>query len=153
MTTALILAALLACGDDDSDSGDGHDHDHGDGGSSMVDTGTLDFGTTQDSSGGTYSVSYTTTPSPLPFNEEFSIDFAATPDVMPEGGFTITAADATMPNHGHGMNVSPVVTDNGDGTATAAPFLFHMEGWWEITVEITSDDGTETAAFNFWCCD
>ncbi len=147
-----LLLPLLACGDKDGDTGDtGHGHNMDSG--SMTDTGMLDFGTSQTTDGGTYTVSYTPSSDPIPFNSEFSVTFSATADVMPEGGFTIDAANATMPNHGHGMNVAPVVTDNGDGTWTASPFLFHMEGWWELTADVTSTDGTETATFNIWCCD
>ena len=121
--------------------------------SSTTDTGNLDFGRTQQTDGGTYTVTWAPSTDPIVLSESFSISLTATPDVMPEGGFVYGTVGATMPNHGHGMNVSPVVSDNGDGTATAEPFQFHMEGWWEITVELVSAEGSEVAAFNYYCCD
>lgn len=153
----LMALSLLACGDKETDDSGSHTDPHGDGGSdggSAFDTGTLDFERTQVSSGGTYTVSWNPSTEPIVVGEDFAIGFNAIPGVMPEGGYAFTAATATMPNHGHGMNVSPVITDNGDGTATATPFQFHMEGWWEISTELTAGDGTvETATFNFYCCE
>lgn len=150
----LALTLLLACGDKEADSGttdSGDTHDHTDHGG--TDTGTMDTSRTQTSDGGTYTVTWAPSVDPVPLNENFDVDITATPDVMPEGGFTVTRADASMPAHGHGMNVEPEVTDNGDGTATAGPFNFMMEGHWVVEVDLTSGDGTETASFNVMCCE
>lgn len=154
-----LLPLALACGDKDGDDSgtaddtqDNDDHDDMDMDAGM-DTGAVDYGTTQDSDGGTYSVTWSSEPDPVPFNELFTVGVTVTPDAMPEGGFTVSRIDATMPAHGHGMNVAPVVTDNGDGTATASPFQFHMEGLWQIEVDVDSDAGTETATFSYMCCE
>ncbi|MCK6503098.1 hypothetical protein L6R53_06840 [Myxococcota bacterium] len=153
----LLLLGLLACGDKDGDDTGAHGTDggadgggtHGDGG---TDTGSLDTSRTRVSDGGTYTVTWTPSVEPI-VGEEVAISLSAVADPAPAGGFSFTAADATMPEHGHGMNVSPVVTDHGDGTATAAPFQFQMEGWWQLTVELTAADGAvETATFDYVCC-
>jgi hypothetical protein len=77
-----------------------------------------------------------------------SNDGTATPDPT-----ATVAADASMPTHGHGMNVVPTTTANGDGTFSAEGFLFHMEGPWEIAVTVTGPAGAERAAFEVPCCD
>lgn len=146
----LLLAPLLlalGCGDKADDTGDVH----GDGGTAD-DTGAVDYSTTQVSDGGTYTVSYTSDPTPIPFNTEFAVTFSVSGDALPQD-WSMASADAFMPSHGHGMNVTPALTDNGDGTWTAAPFLFHMEGQWELSAELTSSAGTETVTFNAWCCE
>lgn len=157
-----LLLALLACGDkgtDDTASANdgGTTHDGGatdDGGTSQDGgTGALDLSRTQLTDGGTYTVTWSPSAEPV-LSEEFAISVSAEASPMPEGGFTFTSADARMPDHDHGMNVTPVVTDHGDGSATAAPFQLQMEGWWTITVTLTADDGAvETATFNHICCE
>ena len=57
-----------------------------------------------------------------------------------------------MPTHGHGMNVVPEITDNGDGTFTASPMNFHMGGYWTIPAEITRDTTVESITFELNCC-
>ena len=155
MISSLALLTLsFGCGDHE-DSGDGGHHADGgatDGGGmdgGAVDTGELDFSRTMMTDGGTWTVTYAPTPDPIPFNTEFTLGFA----VDPATSVTLSNATATMPNHMHGMTVTPVTTDNGDGTGSSSPFLFHMEGWWEITVDVSDGTTTETAAFNVWCCD
>jgi len=49
------------------------------------------------------------------------------------------AIDATMPAHRHGMNYKPKITAQGDGRHEARGFLFHMPGWWEITLSVYAD--------------
>ena len=44
------------------------------------------------------------------------------------------------------MTVEPELTDNGDGTFTAAPFEFHMPGYWVIHATVADTNGTEERA-------
>jgi len=120
----------------------GHGHDHGE-----DDPDGFDPSTEQTSSTGV-TVSYTTDPTPIPESEEFSVTFT-----LSEG--RLSEADATMPTHGgHGMNVFPLVIDNGDGTFTASPFEFHMPGYWVIHAMIVDEDGTEERIdFDVECCE
>jgi hypothetical protein len=59
---------------------------------------------------------------------------------------------ATMPSHGHGMNTEPQVIANDDGTFGVTGMLLHMEGWWEMTADVTVMGTTERATFNVDCC-
>jgi len=145
----LIIAAplLSGCSPDRSDSGHAdHAHDHH-GESDLPD----DFDPTTELTvhNGETVVSYSTDPTPIPESALFAVTFTVSE------GARITGADATMPNHGgHGMTVEPQVTDNGDGTFTAAPFEFHMPGYWVVHALVTDANGTEERAdFDVDCCD
>jgi hypothetical protein len=45
-------------------------------------------------------------------------------------------ADATMPEHKHGMNYRPVVTALGAGRFRVEGMMFHMAGHWQLTFEV-----------------
>jgi len=51
-------------------------------------------------------------------------------------------ADATMPEHRHGMNYRPVITPLGNGRFRVEGMLFHMAGRWELAFEVQA--GKET---------
>jgi hypothetical protein len=75
-----------------------------------------------------------------PMNEPFVVSvivFAR--DGAEPTGLTI---DATMPEHGHGMNVEPTVTELRPGSYLIEEMLFHMSGRWEIHFDITRDGVT-----------
>ena len=129
----LTAATLLGCAKDDGTSG------NGDGVEDLPSTLTTSHGVT---------VSYVANPDPIPESSEFSVVFTVS-----DG--SITAADATMPEHaGHGMTVEPIVTDNGDQTFTAVPFEFHMPGRWEIHATVASATGEEERLdFQVDCCE
>ncbi len=54
-------------------------------------------------------------------------------------------ADATMPEHKHGMNYRPVVTPLGAGRFRVEGMMFHMAGHWELAFEVQA--GKETTRF------
>ena len=147
MTAMLFIAWALACADsaDDSASFGGSDHDH----NAIQLPDDFDPTTELSTHGNTVTVSYSSDPSPIPESALFAITFST------DSGAVITGADATMPNHGgHGMTVEPELTDNGDGTYTAAPFEFHMPGYWVIHATVADASGTEERAdFEVACCD
>ena len=101
----------------------------------------FDFSTEVTSDGGGYTVSWAPEPDPLPFNEPFSITFSAP-------GASEFALDVTMPTHGHGMQVEPLLTPS-EGALLAEGLVFHMSGVWQMDVEV---DG-ELASFYVECCD
>lgn len=142
--SALSLSVLFALAGCDGKSGamDDTGMHHG-----LDDTG-VDYATEQMTDGGTWMVSYTTVPSPLPYNAYFDLTLS----IADATGQTV-AVDARMPEHNHGMNVTPEVTDHGDGTWTASPMLFHMQGTWEITVDVGANEPMERATFNVLCCE
>jgi len=110
--------------------------------------------TTATTAGGSFVVAYTTGPSPIPATDYFSVTLSAFDadgkTIVTDGTMKI---DAEMTAHGHGMNVTPEVTDNGDGTFTASPFLFHMSGHWTMRFALTQNGITEEGHFDVDCCE
>ena len=48
-----------------------------------------------------------------------------------------------MPEHDHGLPTKPRVTEElGGGDYKLEGMRFHMSGYWEIVVSVTTDDGT-----------
>lgn len=101
--------------------------------------------------GGSWTVSYAPEPDPVPPNEEFALELRVEDDDGPAAGTSIVLT-ADMPEHGHGMNQTPVVTGS-DGRFRAEGMLFHMTGAWRLTVDVTGDSGTETAELWATCCE
>ena len=114
----------------------------------------LSYETTAATDGGTFMVSYTTDPSPIPPADYFTVTATVTAaDGTPLSSGALVDMDADMPDHDHGMNVSPEVTDNGDGTHTGSPFLFHMTGDWRLRFAVTADGAVEIAEMYVDCCE
>ena len=80
-------------------------------------------------------------PSPIPRAEPFALEVK----VNDAGGKPVDGlvlqVDCTMPHHGHGMNVRPVVRGTGPGAWVAEPLLLHMPGRWELSLDFTGPDG------------
>jgi hypothetical protein len=54
-----------------------------------------------------------------------------------------------MPRHGHGLPTQPRVTrDLADGVYEIDGVRFNMGGWWEFTLSVTTDSGTDVVTFN-----
>jgi hypothetical protein len=103
----------------------------------------------RETSGGTYFVSYTPVPSPVPLNKIFELDVRVFTDAAmttPADGVTI-AADAAMPHHHHGMNIVPRAERAGPGQFRVTGMLFHMPGYWEIYVDVKAGGRDERARF------
>ena len=99
-------------------------------------------------------MSYTSDPDPIPLNSYFDARFSVYTDeamTLPATG-VVVSYDAGMPEHGHGMNVEPTVTDNLDGTWDVSGILFQMEGGWQMLLNVTGENGLETAVFDVGCC-
>jgi hypothetical protein len=45
-------------------------------------------------------------------------------------------ADAAMPHHGHGMNLVPRTRPLGEGRYEIEGMLFHMDGRWELFIDV-----------------
>ena len=126
-------------------------------GDKATDTAVLDgnFTTEAESDGGSYWVTYQTDPEAIPFNDYFNMvitvfDGSDKTTVLTDiDGMEI---NLTMPDHGHGMNVTPVVSSNGDGTFTVDPLLFHMSGHWLVDLAISRTGTSELAQFDIDCC-
>ena len=103
---------------------------------------------------GGYYVKYSSSPDPIPFNEEFNIEITAYAAENPTDtltDFTIEV-DAQMPEHNHGMNQRPNVTME-EGLALAEGMLFHMTGYWEIVILINQENKRETVYLPVDCCE
>ena len=115
----------------------------------------IEYPTTMLSENGIYEVSYTSTPSPIPLNEDFSITMTISD---PTDQMVITEAltvdiDAEMPTHDHGMPQSPDTSDLGNGQFRADGMFFQMPGYWHISAWITNANGDfDKTTFEFDCC-
>jgi hypothetical protein len=98
---------------------------------------------------GGYYVTYETSPAVIPVNKIFSIDVRVCTDAamqQPAAGVQI-GADAAMPSHHHGMNLTPKVEKVGEGRFKVTGMLFHMPGPWELYIDVRGSGETERARF------
>ena len=59
------------------------------------------------------------------------------------------AVDGGMPQHGHGLPTQPRVTrEVATGTYQLDGMKFNMTGWWELTLNIESPQGSDKVTFN-----
>jgi hypothetical protein len=54
---------------------------------------------------------------------------------------TLTAQRPTMPQHGHGATIDPVVTPGDPGTFTISMLKFFMAGYWELKLDLQPATG------------
>ncbi|MEM7244553.1 MAG: FixH family protein [Acidobacteriota bacterium] len=100
-----------------------------------------------ESGDGRWRVTWAPDPSPLPTGETFAVDVTVAP-VDAEAKLPRDlklSVDAGMPHHGHGMNVFPEVTAQGEGSFRAEGLLFHMPGSWDVYFDVTDGAFTERA--------
>jgi hypothetical protein len=104
-------------------------------------------GRTSKSANGLYTLSYTTTPDPIPFSELFELD------VTLQDAHSAPLSDATlalqviMPAHGHGMQTSPQISSTGAGHYRVSGMKFHMHGEWNLNFTVQSSAGSDTVSF------
>tara|TARA_B100000900_G_C20182746_1_gene554593 strand:+ start:139 stop:621 length:483 start_codon:yes stop_codon:yes gene_type:complete len=94
---------------------------------------------------GTWQVGWRPLVEPIPTLDPFAIEVRVLDSrggLPPEG--TAILVDATMPHHGHGMNVVPRILRNGDAWI-AEGMLLHMPGRWEFVVDVLREHETERA--------
>lgn len=152
MRLFVTFAFVVTVGCVGTDSTDEHVHTDHTMSDDMLDTDDIDEATEGMSADGVFHVSYVSDPSPIPLDEDFSITVTVMEGTDVVSDATVSV-DATMPNHGHGMNTNPTTVSNGDGTYTTTGLLFHMEGWWELGVTVNGGDGADQAYLNVICCD
>lgn len=56
----------------------------------------------------------------------------------------LTAVDATMPDHRHGMNYRPGLQSLGEGRWRAEGLLWHMSGRWELRFDVDHEGRRHT---------
>ena len=105
------------------------------------------------SNGGTYRVLWRPSPDVIPRGRPFAIEawiFAAADPkrapapLAPLSNLSLDV-DATMPEHGHGMNRIPKIMRRDDKGFHVEGLLFHMPGRWELHLDVTSGAITERA--------
>ncbi len=108
----------------------------------------------RDATSTSWSVEMLPSTDPIPLSESFDIDLVITDAMTGESleGATVEV-DANMPIHEHGDFVNTLTEEVGAGIYRASPLKLHMEGWWEIVVDITADEVTESVVFNVDCCE
>ncbi len=101
---------------------------------------------TMTTKGGSYSVTLAPVGGEILHNEHFSVELSVKSTKGDAEPFKVVV-DGDMPGHGHGMNTKPELVEQGEGRYKVDGMLFHMEGDWEIMVDITGKGATERAAF------
>jgi hypothetical protein len=76
-------------------------------------------------------------PAPLPLSQFFALDLAVC--AQDGGRIDPPRVDATMPQHGHGMNYRPTVEPLGEGRYRVNGMLLHMPGRWQLSIAVGSE--------------
>ena len=81
-----------------------------------------------------------------------NVDFSILVSIFLDRALTVPAVDATlqvdarMPQHRHGMNVRPQISEDEPGKYRVEGLRCHMPGHWELYFDITRDGLTERAS-------
>jgi len=109
----------------------------------------LDYGTTQLSENGLFSVSYTASTGEVPVNQihQWTLHVeTADGDIVENAAITV---DGDMPQHGHGLPTQPRVTQYlGNGDYLIEGLKFQMGGWWVMDFTISAGGQTDVVHFN-----
>ncbi len=156
----MVLAGLCLVGCDDGETGAADmAHAHADQGHTPGDLGAADGhtgiqgdtwapGLTKMGAGGLRVRLLASDPDPLT-RTQHTWDFAVL-----EGDAELAECDVTvtpfMPDHGHGANTAPTVTETGVGAYRAAPIDLFMRGLWTVDFDLTCGARSDTVQFAFW---
>lgn len=80
-------------------------------------------------------------PDRIPMAQHFALEV----QLCDKGGIStarLHKADATMPEHRHGMNYRPLITPLSDGRYRVEGMMLHMAGHWQLAFEVRA--GKET---------
>ena len=140
LSSVVFAVMLVACGSSEQDD--------------TEDT-SEDYPTEVLSESGGFRVSWTSSPDPIVPVELFSVELEVqeVASGMPAGATVELGLDVTMPGHGHGMTVEPVLEKVGEGRWVASPMKFHMTGYWEMVVSIQQMESEDEAVFGVTCCE
>lgn len=99
---------------------------------------------------GIFRFEVTLAPTPPKLNEFFSawvrVLDAATGEPVTQGQLSL---DATMPEHGHGMQTQPRTHSYDDGRWQAVGLKFHMHGRWVFAARLDSMGRTDKAELEY----
>lgn len=99
---------------------------------------------------GMFTVAWKPVPEPIPVNEPFELELKLyagtdTEEPIPDA---LVFIRAWMPEHGHGMLREPRSEPRGDGSYRVRGMLFHMDGFWQLFVDVVRDGISERAEFD-----
>jgi hypothetical protein len=97
---------------------------------------------------GQFRLLVTPNPAPIPLNKPFALDIRLCDGRMAEFP-QLTAVDARMPAHRHGMNYKPTLTKLDWGHYRAEGLLLHMPGDWEFSFDFAGAATRERLTFRF----
>ena len=156
-----VGSAFSGCGEHDHDEhegeheGDGHDHgDHNHGEGQECDmSGAGCFDPAWSVQGEQYSLTLMNADPMTP--ERGSSDWrvelkSADPEVTDALSGCLIIVTPYMPDHGHGVPIAPVVTDEGEGIYSVDEISFTMPGLWEMRFEVICDGSSEELIYAFW---
>ena len=143
----LLLAVTLGCGDDHGH--DHSDHHHGHDMSDMGDVGGMCEGDSSVTADG-LTFTLVTSPEMMPLNELFTMTVSVT-DADGSAVDGSLSFDATMPAHGHGMNVEPTIESSEAGVFTINGINLHMPGTWQLDFSFATDAETIAATLDYEC--
>ena len=109
----------------------------------------LNYGTTQLSENGLFSVSYTASTGAVPVNQihEWTLHVETADGEIVENATINVNGD--MPQHGHGLPTQPRVTQYlGNGDYLVEGLKFQMGGWWVMDFTISAGGQTDVVHFN-----
>ena len=93
---------------------------------------------------GVYSVSFESSLEPIVINRIHTWKMHITADGEPVVD-ALLSVEGGMPVHDHGLPTRPRITEElGEGNYRLEGMRFHMQGAWEITIEIEADGRTDT---------
>lgn len=93
-------------------------------------------------------VSLSPQPTTIPVNEYFALDIGLFDDKYKNITAQKITVEAIMPSHGHGMNVSPIVTKVQGSQFIADGLIFHMRGDWQVIVYVDFGNKVEKLTFD-----
>lgn len=95
-----------------------------------------------------YRVSYQPVTDPIPLNAHFrlTVNLQELKTSRAPQSPVLISAEADMPEHNHGMQVTPEVVPLGQGQYEVKGLLFHMAGYWELKLSLQPESGAEETA-------
>ena len=75
-------------------------------------------------------------PDPIPLNQYFALNITLNDSKYKNVTPSDIDIQALMPSHGHGMNVTPIVSYTEQKSIVANGMLLHMKGRWQIIITV-----------------